>query len=153
MCGCAEHHASLWTYVTSVMAVSLQHVRYVPLLHTFSNNAKEYLITSAWLTHIATYVTYMHPVAVWHFWPISQTQHIIWMNNETLLVRSILWRSYLDMTHMQHICMHRGEIIHTLPPHTRAPLKMLLVPWRLNNESVSLFSVLSWSGLNAKSGG
>lgn len=42
---------------TSVLAVPVRHVRHVPLLHTFSDNAKEYLVTSAWLTHIATYVS------------------------------------------------------------------------------------------------
>lgn len=65
---------------TPVVKVKLSNLQCVPLLHTFSDNAKEYLMTSALLTHISTYVFGMHPVTVWHFWLISVTQHIILMN-------------------------------------------------------------------------
>ena len=72
------------------------------------------------------------------------------VNSETLL----LWRSRLDMTHMRHICMQKGEIIRAhsrASPFTHVPIqKMLLVPRRPNNtRSVSLVFVPCQSGLNA----
>lgn len=63
----------------------------------------------------------MHPATVWHFWPSCVTKRIIWMNNEALLVWRVLERARQDMTYMQHVCMHMGEIIrtntHELPVH------------------------------------
>lgn len=64
------------------------------------------------------------------------------------------------MTHVHNIfaCTrvksHKHKHTHTSSSHTCPFKKMLLMPWRLNNAlSVSLFSVLCWSDLNAKSAG
>lgn len=63
------------------------------------------------------------------------------------IVRRILWRSNLNLTHTQHICMHKGEIIHarTHISSTRAfPFKNVLTAPKAEQcpECVSLLCAL-----------
>lgn len=113
----------------------------------FPGNTKEYPIARVWHTHIYSCFLCVHLVTVLHRWPASLTNHIIWMNNETLFGgyfrgHTKTWRTrgmftWTMVTSYTHINMRTQP--HFL--HTRAPLKkkeknFSLRPWLLNNISV-----------------
>lgn len=109
--------------------------------------------------HIYSYFLCVRLVTVRHHWPASLTNHIIWMNSETLFGgyfrgHTKTWRTCgmfacTVVTSYTHINTHTQT--HFL--HTRAPLKKNEKNFSLRPGcwTMSLFSVLCWSGLNAVS--
>lgn len=110
-------------------------------------------------THIYSCFPCVHLVTVRHRWPASLTNHIIWMNNETLFGgyfrgHTKTWRTCsmfacMVVTSYTYVNTHtQTHFLHTCPLKKKRKKTFSLHPgcW-----TMSLFSVLCWSGLNAVS--